>query len=361
MEYLFMTVVILLLISVFIFIKVKRRLKKDKPNIFFVLPSIMAIFIVFFTFTLNKSVDTKLVEYSARYIKHYSNWIEKVDGKDVTHEDVYYLVYDDFDTGKEVEIEISKNTFMYFQGLWKNKEDIIHPQNKSWHMCRSKWNNNPETALIFSKPVNYYNYMNNILPIYKLYDVDISEALKKRLFMKYSIGRVVNSDNILEPRQNFVYGINIPDSLERKIGYICSLDPMFRPILLVWQNSYKNKTELQRSFWSGGKENEAIFCIGIDENDTITWSGSFSWDRDKKFEKYILEKSLKPGTKLNIENYSDCLLSGYQKNYWNHIELDSYNFIQIPFINLITIIISGFIVILNLATIIKVYKKAEQQ
>lgn len=110
MEYLFMTVVILLLISVFIFIKVKNRLKKDKPNIFFVLPSVMAIFIVFFTFTLNKPVDTKLVEYSARYIKHYGNWIEKVDGKDVTHEDVYYLVYDDFDTGKEVEIEISKNT-----------------------------------------------------------------------------------------------------------------------------------------------------------------------------------------------------------------------------------------------------------
>lgn len=87
----------------------------------------MAIFIVFFAFTLNKPVDTKLVEYSARYIKHYSNWIEKVDGKDVTHEDVYYLVYDDFDTGEEVEIEISKNTFMYFQGLWKTRKiSYIH-------------------------------------------------------------------------------------------------------------------------------------------------------------------------------------------------------------------------------------------
>lgn len=127
MEYLFITVVILLLITVFILVKVKNRLKKDKPNIFFVLPSVMAIFIVFFAFTLNKPVDTKLVEYSARYIKHYSNWIEKVDGKDVTHEDVYYLVYDDFDTGEEVEIEISKNTFMYFQGLWKTRKiSYIH-------------------------------------------------------------------------------------------------------------------------------------------------------------------------------------------------------------------------------------------
>ena len=134
MEYLFITVVILLLITVFILVKVKNRLKKDKPNIFFVLPSVMAIFIVFFAFTLNKPVDTKLVEYSARYIKHYSNWIEKVDGKDV-----YYLVYDDFDTGEEVEIEISKNTFMYFQGLWKNKEDIIHPQNRSEHRIKGTY------------------------------------------------------------------------------------------------------------------------------------------------------------------------------------------------------------------------------
>ena len=78
MEYLFITVVILLLITVFILVKVKNRLKKDKPNIFFVLPSVMAIFIVFFAFTLNKPVDTKLVEYSARYIKHYSNWMEKM-------------------------------------------------------------------------------------------------------------------------------------------------------------------------------------------------------------------------------------------------------------------------------------------
>ena len=90
---------------------------------------------------------------------------------------LYYLVYDDFDTGEEVEIEISKNTFMYFQGLWKNKEDITHSQNKNWHMCRSKWNSYPETALIFSKPTSYYNYMNNILPIYKLYDVDFSNFL----------------------------------------------------------------------------------------------------------------------------------------------------------------------------------------
>lgn len=64
MEYLFITVVILLLITVFILVKVKNRLKKDKPNIFFVLPLVMAIFIVFFAFTLNKPVDTKLVEYS---------------------------------------------------------------------------------------------------------------------------------------------------------------------------------------------------------------------------------------------------------------------------------------------------------
>lgn len=360
MEYLFV-IVILLLISVFTFVKVKKRLRKDKPNIFFVLPSIMAIFIVFLAFTLDKPIDTKIVEYSARYIKHYSNWIERVNGKDVTHGDIYYLVYDDFDTGEEVEVEISKNTFMYFQGLWRNKEEKTHPQNKDWHMCRSRWNSSPETALIFSKPVSYYNYMNNILPIYKLYNVDISRALKERLFVRYSIGRVVNSDNILEPRQNFVYGINIPDSLERKIGYTSSLDPMLRPLLLVWQNSSENKTELQRSFWSGGKDNEAIFCIGIDENNIITWSGSFSWDNEKKFENYVLEKSLKPGMKLDVENYSNCLLDGYQKDYWNHIELDSYDFVQIPFINLITIIISGFIVILNLATIIRVYKKAEEQ
>lgn len=358
MEYLFV-IVILFLISVLTYVKVKKRLKKDKPNIFFVLPSIMAIFIVFLAYTLDKPIDTKIVEYSARYIKHYNNWTEDVNKEDVTHGDIYYLVYDDLDTGEEVEVEISKNTFVYFQGLWRNKEVVTHPQNEDRHMCRSRWNNDPETALIFSKPVSYYNYMNNILPVYKLYNVDISKALKERLFVRYSIGRVVNSDNVLEPRQNFVFGINIPDSLERKIGYTSSLDPMFRPLLLVWQNSDKDKTSLQRSFWSGGKENEAIFCVGIDENNIITWSGSFSWDKDKELENYVLEKSLKPGTKLDIEKYSDYLLSGYQKDYWNHIELDSYSFIQIPFVNLITIIISGFIVILNLLTIVRVYKKAE--
>lgn len=351
---------VLLIISVLVF-KYSSIIDKQStlPKLILVLPSIVSIFIVFYSFTLEKPVDAKIVEYAAKYMKHYSNLIEKVNNKDVIHKDLYYLVYDDTKLGKEVEVEISKGTFTYFSELWKNREIIEHPQNKDWHMCIVRWNKDPKTALIYSKPVEYFNYMNNVLQAYGLYNVDISLAMKQRLFMRYSIGRTVNESNILEPRQNFIYGINIPDSLEREIGYTSSLSPMFRPLLLVWQNSITDRTKMQESFWSRGKENEAVFCVGIDDDNIITWSGSFSWDDKKVFEDYILSNVLKPGTKLDIEKYSNYILDGYKKNYWESINLNSYKFVQLPFENIVALIIVIGIVIINLLTIIKVYKSSK--
>lgn len=358
MNYLLM--IVLLVISILVF-KYSSRVVINKrsaiPKLFLVLPSIMAIFIVFFTFTLEKPVDTKIVEYSAEYMKHYSNWTEKVDGKEVIHNDIYYLVYDD--SGEEKEVEISKNTFTYFSGLWRNKEVTTHPQSKEWHKCVVRWNKDPKTALIYSKHVEYLNYLNNVLSIYGLHDIDISEAMKNQLFMKHSIRRTVNQDNVLEPRQNFVHGISVPDSIEREIGYTSSLDPMFRPLLLVWQTSVTDRTKLQESFWSRGKENEVVFCIGINDQDTITWAGSFSWDNSKEFENYILSKALKPGTKLDVEKYSEYLLDGYEKGYWKSIDLKSYRFVQLSIENLITLLSFISIIIINLVTIIRIYKKSE--
>lgn len=355
MTYLLMFVLLVISILTLLFFPIikKNTIGEKIPKLLLVIPSVMAIFTILFTLTLDKPVDIKMVEYSARYIKHYSDWAERVGDKTIFHKDIYYMVYEDPKAKKDIEIEISKNTFLYFSKLWKNKEVIQHPQNKKWHICIVRWNKDPSTALIYSKPEKYINYMNNVLNVYDLYNIDMNLALKNRLFVRYSFGRTVNEDNILEPRQKFVYGINIPDSISRKIGYTSSLNHMFRPLLLVWQNSKKDRTKLQESFWSRGKENEAIFCVGIDDNEIITWSGSFSWDKSKNFENHVLSNVLMPGMKLDVNRYSEYILDGYKKGYWEPIDLDSHRFIQISTENIMIIMISIFIVLINLVTIIR--------
>lgn len=359
MTYLIMIVLLVISILTLSFFSIVKRdiIRVKVPRLLLVVPSAMAITTILLTLTVSKPIDTKMVEYSAKYIKHYGDWVEYVDRKKIIHDDTYYMVYEDPSTKEDIELEISKNTFNYFSKLWGNRKVIKHPKFKKRHICIVKWNKDPGTALIYSKPEKYINYMKNVLHVYGLYNVDISHALDQRLFIRYSIGRTVNLDNILEPRQKFVYGINVPDTVSRKIGYTSSLNHMFRPLLLVWQNSNESKTALQESFWSRGKENEAIFCIGIDDNEIITWSGSFSWDKSKNFENHVLTNAFKPGTKLDIDKYTYYIMDGYKKGYWESINLNSYQFIQISTENIIVILISILIILVNIMTMYRFYKK----
>ena len=213
---------------------------KNKRGLILYFPGLVAMMILIIGVDYNFPKDIKLVNH---YVDRIVSKKEISNGETVEKYYMKYIIQD----GEE-EMDISKNTYKYFSSLW-GQNNIIKSTETTEVI---KWDKNPSTALIYSKPITYTNYKQNISSIYNINDISLVDALKNNLFIRETIG-VVNDDNVLEPRQNLVLGINIPDSLERRINYIASLDSEYRPILLVYLNENKEKTKLQRSFWSGGR------------------------------------------------------------------------------------------------------------
>lgn len=309
------------------------------------LPSIIAIVIIIFGTTLSQPKDVKLVNQMADKIRCYESWTDK---KNVIHPRKYTLVHKD-----GIEFPISRSTYDYFLSLWNNKTKITVDGKD---VIESKWDNDPKTSLVVCNPKIYSNHMINIYELYDIENITISRAIGDNLFIRPSVG-IVNSSNIIEPRQNLILGYNTPDSIQRKANHVASLDEMFRPVLLIWTGEENNKISQQRSLWHSGKENEAVFCIGLDEDDKIIWSGSFSWDNSKKLETFILREVLKPGMTLDLNKYVNYLESGYKNGYWKPINTSNYDFVKISYdqIRVITIMIT--IILLNIIVAIRIYRK----
>ena len=340
--------IVLLIILFTSYRKIKNNPGEHRSGLTFFLPGIIAIFILIPETTFNHPVDFKLVNHAAERIRCYMSWDEIIGDKQHTHPIRYSLVYSNGE-----EIPISKNTYQYFYNLWDNNgENTKEGIKNGFKVKDTKWNLDPGTSLTISKPVSYSNYIMNVYRVYDIYDIGIQKAIERGLIVRPGVG-VVNNNNVLEPRQNLVLGINVGDSIQRKLNYVASLDPMFRPILLVWPNEEINKTKQQRNLWTGGKENEVVFCIGLGDKNKILWSGSFSWDESRKLENYILENVLIPGDTLNLDKYITALEQGYKNNYWNSINLEKYEFLKLPLNQLTTVLLMSIVVLINLILSVK--------
>lgn len=340
--------IVLLAILYISYNRIKYKPGEHRSGLTLFIPGIIAILVLVSEVTINHPKDVKLVNHVAETIRCYEPWKESVEGKRVVHPTRHTLICNNGD-----EIPISRNTYQYFYNLW-NKEENNTTRIKidEYNVIETEWPGDPSTSLTISNPVPYYNYMMNVYSLYDIYDVNISKAIKSGLIVRPGIG-TVNSNNVLEPRQNLILGMNVSDSIQRKLNYIASLDQMFRPILLVWPNEDENKISQQRSLWTGGKENEAVFCIGLGEGNKILWSGSFSWDDTRRLENFILKEVLNPGDTLDLDKYVSYLESGYKNNYWKSIKLESYQFLKLPLNQLLVVIIMSTVILINIIIVIK--------
>ena len=320
-----------------------------KSGLTLFLPSTIALFIMIFGSNITHPKDVKLVNHAADKIRLY---VSKKD-KGVNYPEKYSLI-----CNKGDEVFISKNTYYYFYNLWNGKEkenrEIINTDNGI--IIETEWNHDPGTSLIISRPVSYRNYMMNVYTLYDIHDVGVSNAIEHNLFIRPGVG-IINNNNVVEPRQDLVLGINIEDSIQRKLNYIASLDEMFRPILLVWPNEENNKVSQQRNLWTSGKENEAVFCVGLDSIGNISWSGSFSWDNSRQLEMFVLSNVLKPGMKLDLDKYVLYLEKGYKNGYWESIKLENYNFLKRPLPQMIGFYLMAGVIVINIIAVVKIFWK----
>lgn len=317
-------------------------LKKRVPNWGVILvPGIIAGGIIIYSFfSLSMPLDTRLVEYPAITLRHYPLWSEEIsptqnsiDNYCVHHHEYYAMMYVSqapAEEGKIEEKEIPESTYYYYRKIWMQSRDRESDTlQNSREFTRWRWDDDAYNSLCYTKTEPYQNYFKNILPLYNLGHVTHKEAKALDLF-DYAPLTMINSEGILEPRQTLIYGLDhLPDSVSRRASYISSLDHRFRPILLVWVGK-GNKDELikkQRSYWEGGKDNEAIFCISLTDtvSKEILWSGSFSWAETKDFEEYVLNSALEPGQRLDMHRYLKSVRNGFDSGLWCPRDFSTYS------------------------------------
>lgn len=352
--YLIIILILLLVFTRFIYIYKKNISKIDYIILF--LPTIISIYLIGINLKKDYNIPygDRYVDYKAESIRYYPCQKDKY-GNNI-EKGYYSLIYDN-----DKEVEISKNTFYYFAELWnKNKLDSIkYLKKQKKKYLEINWDNNIGHALIYTKTENFINYFSNTLHLYDIKNISYYKANELGLYHRSKL-YYINSDNIFEPRQSLIYGIKVNDSISRSFSYLSSIDKMFCPKLLIWidkEGTNADLIKLQKDYWDYGKDNEIIFCVGIDGIDSrnIKWSGSFSWSNNKQFENFVLENSLQPNTKLDLEKYQIILKEGYDNNLWEPKNFDAYK-IKMPLNNILVITISIITILINLLLVYKYFK-----
>lgn len=343
------------------------------PNLIALLsPGIIAIgVIVTCILSLTIPLDTRLVEYSAIALRHYPIWEEEIRPKHdsvesypVEHHEYYAMMYyENPEAKKKDELEIPEATYVYYKKLWgdrgKKAEVSWTSYDRDFH--RHWWDGDMYNSMVYTKSEPYWNYFKNILPLYNLGRVK-KEDIEKFDLVEYAGITSVNSENILEPRQTLIYGLEVPDSISRACSFLSTVDHKFRPILIVWvgRGMRDEMIKKQRSYWEGGKDNEVVFCVSI--NDTIQkkilWSGSFSWAQNDDFEDYVLKSALHPGESLDMIEYISSVREGYKNGLWQPRDFSSYSIAKLPSDYFIYIFTSMILIVLDCLLICLCYSNS---
>ena len=352
MTYFSLIFCILLLVFVYVIYFVGNRPKKVNWVIVYS-PIIFSVFIlsVYIFNGTTRPLDLRNVEYTAigmkRYCNHWDSTVTNHPG------DLYIGFYKNSNNDFE-EFEIPKETYKYFKNLWSEKKEVLIHEDSSSKVYFLEWNKNTKKALVYTKQELFINYFKSYLKLYDFYKVTEKQAITEKLFTKDRID-IINKSRILEPRQPLVYGLDISDEESRSLSNVSSIDPEYRPILCVWVDSllvkHPEKTvKDQRSYWEGGKSNEVIFCVGINnlKERKIMWSYSFSWSILPELEKYVIAESLKKGNCLDLKKYESALISGYSRGLWMPRDFESYSILRIPFTDFTVIVSSILIIVINL-------------
>lgn len=352
-----------------------RRLKISREVDYFIVffPTILSIGIIIYEFSVVEPIDARYVDKRVRELIHYSNWTEtmqkdsvKRKSDKIQHNDYYSFTYLT-DNGVKEERDLSKSTYEYFSKKWSDKPSITYFDSLGRYVEIYRWNNNmgDRPILTYTMTEPFINYFKNTMGLYNLNSVSEKEVKKLELFKDYNPITTINSDSILEPRQSLIYGINnLNDSIDRSINYLASMNSNFRPLLLVWTgiekaNLKKEIISSQKSYWKGGKDNEVVFCVCVNnrEDMRIVWSGSFSWAESNEFETYVLNKALIPGEKLDLKNYMNTIIEGYGKNLWKPREFNKYSFCKMPLEDFTIILVMLILIFINVMISIKIIKK----
>lgn len=187
----------------------------------------------------------------------------------------------------------------------------------------------------------YKNKIINSNSIFKFRNVSKKEAERLGLF-KYPEIVDYDSDCILS--QKYEVSDKIQEKFRRFNGAFAPQREMRLYMLIYNAEIYSASiSEYQREFWQGGNKNEFVICLGVNGEDKVEWSRTFSWADDQCLELETDEWFIK-NTKLDLEGFYDWFVANYHK--WQRKHFSDFKYINVT--------LGGWeILIITLASIIE--------
>lgn len=320
----------------------------------------------------NQTRDEEILNYyfvSAKYTEFYQTYVHQTctrcvryDSTGCVQEETYDCSYcDDHPPHWEATDNlgkihsISENKYNELVLLWNNESKIELNRNINYHFgCGvdgdafiTKIKNDSLKYIVpFIKKHVYENRVQCSDNIFNFQEIDSSD---KRLYGLYEY----------PPENTFNYnpilGVNNLEASKRLSKWNGKLGLHKRCHLLICV--FKNKSNIaatkQESYWKGGNKNEVVLCIGVDNDNKISWTYVFSWT-DNQLLKIELRDEILAMNNFDLIKIVDHFGNKVSKSKgWIKKSFKEFSYINVEPTH--TTIIITFIITLILTVVLCVY------
>jgi hypothetical protein len=334
------------------------------------IPIASSVFFILISYYTMKSISLYDVEYNgyvvvkAKRFEYWSTWVDKTCsyttthscGKDCSYTVVHYydcsycdenrpywVLYDS--SGRE--ISITESYYNKLKEKWKSDETFIE-LNRKIHK-RGKcgvdgdayeitWKGEIETSVTTTYEIGFTNILKSNHSAFNYPEITKEKALEMGLF---------DYPKLEGTHQKSILGYN-SKTLEQYMSHLngyYGASKKVRVYTLFFKNKNIDIAFDQEAYWDGGNQNEIVVCIGLNDNNNITWVKPFSWCDNKRVLIDIREDITALG-KINPQKFYEIYLKSIEEN-WRYKSFKDFNYLsfeptmgQLIFVYIMTLAIS---------------------
>lgn len=328
-----------------------------------VLPSVVALVIIFTMKGCDKSSNVQDVEYLSQYVvsasheEQWNEWIKKTcseryacgtevyttgSGKNQhtstrtkyctryydcsyceNHPERWYITDD---AGNS--FSISKYEYDKLVKDWGNQEFVDmhrHYYTIDGNKYVTRWNNDRSTLLTTHRTHSYENRIQASHSIYNFQDISDSDKVHNKIFEYPSISDYVQNPvmgsgfAVSQKQQDYVNSINGLLGKKKQVQYF----------VCIWKNMPRSVADMQQSYWKGGNKNEIVVCIGVNSANKITWANVFTWSEKDivriKIRNYLLDNKDKY---IDFKELTDISYNTIEKD-WKRKNFHDFDFLEV--------------------------------
>lgn len=181
-----------------------------------------------------------------------------------------------------------------------NELNVNHGENYDGDIHTILYSHNIDKLEYVTWEHSYENRVQESNSIQKFDPVDTSDIKFYGLFEYPKIYNNYKSNCILGYNNKYL------DDYANKLNSLIASKKQLKTYFLVFKNKTRKAAMMQERHWGGGNKNEAVICIGVDNNNKITWSNVFSWSTESKF-KIEIRNHIESKKQLNDSTFKEII------------------------------------------------------